>query len=168
MADLPPLSLFDEIRRVHGHYCPMSTLGGRMGFAARRRLAPGRLQARYLLRTCAVEGVAVATGCREEDGTLEVREGGRHALIATEIASGCRLEVALRRETLDLAWDYRRLDEALEREREGLPAAELERRSREKDRFLADLLQRLRTLPEADLFVIREFRDEDLITEHHA
>lgn len=154
MQPLPPARLFDAIRARHGHYCPMSTLGGRMGFAGRRRLGDGPLRGEYLLRTCALDGIAVATGCEEQDGTLLVRDAGRHVLLLHN-AAGAALHVALRQATLDLAWQYRHLDEALERDRSVLAPAELEQRIRDKDAFLHGLLERLRTLPEDDLLEIR-------------
>ncbi|KIH75585.1 Formylmethanofuran dehydrogenase subunit E [Geoalkalibacter ferrihydriticus] len=156
MQVLPPAQLFDRIHQRHGHYCPMSTLGGRMGFAARRRLGEVPLRAVYLLRTCAVDGIAVATGCSEADGSLHVRDEGRHALLVGHRGGVRGLEVVLRRATLDLAWEYRHLDEALERDRPTLDAAVLQRRHSAKALFLDQLLQRLRTLPEEDLLDVRE------------
>ncbi|WP_305043568.1 formylmethanofuran dehydrogenase subunit E family protein [Geoalkalibacter sp.] len=154
MQPLPPAQLYDAIRSRHGHYCPMSTLGGRMGFAGRRRLGDGPLRGEYLLRTCAVEGIAVATGCEEPAGTLRVRDAGRHVLLL-RCASGAGFEIALRPATLELAWRYRHLDEALESERAALAPAELARRTRDKDAFLDGLLARLRALPEDELLDIR-------------
>ena len=74
--------LFLRIRTRHGHYCAMSTLGGRLGEAALAALGAGSgdLTATYLIETCATDGIAVATGCRAEDGRLLVRNQGRHRL----------------------------------------------------------------------------------------
>lgn len=154
MSPLPPPQLFDAIFRRHGHYCPMSTLGGRMGFAARRRLGAGALRGEFLIRTCAVDGIVEATGCCEEEGTLVVRDTGRHALILRAAKEGEAVRVVLRPATLDMAWEYRLMDEALQQERNQLAARDLERRLRDKDAFLEVLLQRLRTLPEDELLEI--------------
>lgn len=74
--------LFLRIRARHGHYCPMSTLGGRLGVAALQVLGEeaGKLTARYHIDTCAVDGIAVATGCLPEDGRLTMRPDGLHRL----------------------------------------------------------------------------------------
>lgn len=74
--------LFLRICARHGHYCAMSTLGGRLGGAAVQALGEGagELTATYCIDTCAADGIAVATGCLQEDGRLIVRNEGRHRL----------------------------------------------------------------------------------------
>ena len=80
MTDLS--DLFLRIRARHGHYCPMSTLGGRLGAAALSALGAvsGELTACYHIDTCAADGIAVATGCLPEDGRLTMRPDGLHRL----------------------------------------------------------------------------------------
>jgi len=155
MTELPPAELFNEIWRRHGHRCPMSTLGGRLGWAARRRLPAGELHGVYRIDTCAVEGIRCATGCSEADGTLEVRAEGRHLLSLVERGSGASIEAELRPETLTLAAGYRRLDDALERDRAGLDPDELERRLREKESFLDGLIEKLCCLADDQLLQLR-------------
>ena len=60
----------------------MSTLGGRLGAAALQALGEdaGELTACYHIDTCAVDGIAVATGCLPEDGRLTMRPDGLHRL----------------------------------------------------------------------------------------
>lgn len=74
--------LFLRIRARHGHYCPMSTLGGRLGEVALSALgdSAGALTACYHIDTCAADGIAVATGCLPEEGRLTVDNDGRHRL----------------------------------------------------------------------------------------
>ena len=74
--------LFLRIRARHGHYCSMSTLGGRLGEAALSALGAvgGELHAIYHIDTCAADGIAVATGCLPEEGRLTVNNVGRHRL----------------------------------------------------------------------------------------
>jgi formylmethanofuran dehydrogenase subunit E len=88
--------LFLRIHARHGHYCPMSTLGGRLGTAALSAL--GRrsegLMATYHIETCAADGIAVATGCLPEDGRLTVRPDGLHRLdLRGEDGVGVRAEL---------------------------------------------------------------------------
>jgi formylmethanofuran dehydrogenase subunit E len=80
MDDIP--DIFLRIRARHGHYCPMSTLGGRLGQAALQALGEntGELMACYHIDTCAVDGIAIATGCLPEEGRLTVRAEGLHRL----------------------------------------------------------------------------------------
>jgi len=150
----PPPELFEEIRRRHGHYCPMSTLGGRLGFAARQRLAPaGELTAVYFSATCAIDGIRVSTGCDPANGTLRVTERNRHALwLATTDGRGVLVE--LLPAALERAGEYRTLDLALESERAHLSPDLLARRLGEKENFLRALLQQLRSLPDDELLAL--------------
>ncbi len=163
MHVLPSAELFDEIARRHGHRCPMSTLGGRLGFAARRRLpGNGQLHAQYLLRTCALDGIAAATGCSEQLGTLRVRESDRHALVLRDLRTEAFVMVELTARALALAGEYRRRDASLTADWERLSGDARKQRVREKENYLDDLLQRLRTLPEPELIAVQ---DASLMTE---
>jgi formylmethanofuran dehydrogenase subunit E len=155
MTELPPPELFAEIWRCHGHRCPMSTLGGRLGWAARRRLPAGDLYGVYCIDTCALDGIRCATGCGEADGTLAVRAEGRHLLRLVERESGAGIVVELRPETLAMAAEYRHLDDALERDRAGLAPEELQRRLREKETFLDGLIGKLCSLADDRLLLRR-------------
>lgn len=74
--------LFLRIHDRHGHYCPMSTLGARLGLAAMQALGEraAELRAWYHIETCAIDGIALATGCLPEEGRLTVLAEGRHRL----------------------------------------------------------------------------------------
>lgn len=88
----------------------MSTLGGRLGLAALAALGNdcGPLTATYGIDTCAVDGIAVATGCLPEQGRLTVRDLGRHRLelrgsgggVAAELTAAALARAALCRERL--------------------------------------------------------------------
>lgn len=158
----PAPQVFTEIYRRHGHRCPMSTLGGRLGYAARRELASGSagapLLARYHVATCALDGIRHTTGCHEGNGSLLVVEEGRHALALVRRDDGCGVEVEIRPETLALAGEFRAFDEALDRDRAELSPVGLRERLDERDRLLDELLERLRTVPDAELMLLRPIR----------
>ena len=63
MSSNPP-PLFARIYARHGHRCPMSTLGGRLGLAALNALGEtdGELKAVFANRTCAIYGITAVTG----------------------------------------------------------------------------------------------------------
>lgn len=155
MSDVPPHRLFDEIYRRHGHRCPMSTLGGRMGYAARRFLegrgAAAELRGAYHARTCALDGITGATGCSEEEGRLTVRDEGRHLLHLFDLRTRHGVAVALRDHALAIAWEYRRESEALEEARSGLTGEALRVRQQQVDAVLDRVLEALRTLPQDTL-----------------
>lgn len=99
--------LFLRIRARHGHYCAMSTLGGRLGTAALAALGRecAELSAIYFIETCAADGIAEATGC-----ATEVRNEGRHRLelltvdgrgVAAELTPAALEEAARCRKRLD-------------------------------------------------------------------
>lgn len=148
---LPPRQLFAEIYEIHGHRCPMSTLGGRLGFAARQRLA-GRepLTATYYIATCAADGISVMTGCQKADDSLHIAAQERHALWL-EDADGRGLFAELSRSALQLAGEYRALDLAFQKDAANLSAAERQQRQTAKEFLLTELLQKLWTLPDDEL-----------------
>jgi formylmethanofuran dehydrogenase subunit E len=155
-TELPTLAFFAEIYRRHGHRCPMSTLGGRLGFAARRHLAGqgSAFAAVYRIATCAVDGIRHAIGCDEGGGTLEVRDLGAHLLTLTDLNSGRSVAVALRPEALHLAGDYRQQIEELERLRPSLTPEQLRQGQQRTDALLDALLERLRSLPDDELLSV--------------
>lgn len=136
---LPP-EIFARIYARHGHRCPMSTLGGRLGLAAKKWLGDSVdvLQAVYSNRTCALDGIAEATGCTEAAGTLVVKSDGRHALTLTR--SQTVVEVELTAEALAMAGRYRSLCNRLEVGWDELAADEQARRRAEMDALLDELL----------------------------
>lgn len=133
----------------------MSTLGGRLGLAAVRRFAgqggAGERLAVYHADTCAVDGVQVTTGCRPEDGSLRVVDQGRHALALVSPPTGEGVIVSLREAALAIAWEYRSVSEALDRDRHDLSAAMLEARERQRQEVLDAVLQKLWTLDDETL-----------------
>lgn len=81
--------MFDEIKdddvrnaiAFHGHLCPMSVLGARMGLFAMRKLSVKRATGIKLIGIvyndlCAVDGFQFVTGCTTGKGTLIVRDYG--------------------------------------------------------------------------------------------
>lgn len=102
---LPDSNLYEELATLHGHYCPMSTLGLRLGWAVRDMLKVDGLRAAYHARTCAVDGLCLALG----QADLPIENSGEHVL--TLEADGRSWRVALRPETLTLAASYRDLSD---------------------------------------------------------
>ncbi|MDT8444914.1 MAG: formylmethanofuran dehydrogenase subunit E family protein [Desulfuromonadales bacterium] len=137
---IEPPEIFARIYARHGHRCPMSTLGGRLGLAAMHFLddSPGTRQAVYSQRTCALDGIAEATGCREDAGSLVVKNAGRHALLLS--AGQISVEVELTAKALAMAGGYRSLCNHLESGWEELTPDEQVRRRAEMEAMLDELL----------------------------
>lgn len=156
---LPPPDVFIAIRNEHGHYCPMSTCGGRMGWAARKRLeAAGisdRLMALVYARSCALAGIVQTTGCDEATGTLRLLPGGQHRLdLRTE--SGAGISVQLTAAALRRTGVYRQAHAMLESQRAALSATELRQREAALAVQLDILLDELRTCPDEELMMVTE------------
>lgn len=139
MKDDTP-EIFARIYARHGHRCPMSTLGGRLGLAAVKYLgeAGGEFQAVYSNRTCATDGIAETTGCTEEQGSLVIKNDGRHVLTLT--SGKASVEVGLTIEALEMAGRYRSLCNRLEEGWDMLAADEQLKRRAEMDALLDELL----------------------------
>jgi len=129
-ADLPPRSLFEALAVKHGHYCPMSTLGLRLGWAARKRLDGKLLSAAYAAATCAADGIRLAF----ETENLSVTDLGLHRLCWVDSFAHHR-QIELTPMALELAASYRTFTSENEREL---------------------LLDNLRTADESMLFIITE------------
>lgn len=144
MTEAP--EFYARIYARHGHRCPMSTLGGRLGLAALERLSGDCERAQYGIRTCALDGIAEATGCCETAGTLEVVGDGRHRL---ELFAGeARVAAELTGAILQRAGEYRRLSNRLEADWEDLDSDERHRRRTAMEAALDELLPELWAAPE--------------------
>lgn len=160
---LPPQQLFAEIYRIHGHRCPMSTLGGRLGFAARAHLA-GRapLTATYFIDTCAADGISVMTGCSRASNSLRIIARNRHALWL-QGKDGAGIFAELTDYALHLAGEYRLLDLKHQQEGVGLDLQAERERRQAKELYLDELLHRLWSLPDDRLMILATDRPTDIV-----
>ncbi len=111
LAEIPDPQLFMELAARHGHFCPMSTLGLRIGWAARRRLVGELREATYLAQTCARDGIRLVLGLE----SLAVKAQDRHRLLLSD--AGQTWAIELTPQALQLAASYRSLAGEAERER---------------------------------------------------
>jgi len=148
--------IFARIYARHGHRCPMSTLGGRFGLAALAALSSpdAELTAVYHNRTCALDGIALTTGCSEENGSLKVTTEGRHVL-EIFFSSGEVVEVGLSDNAMQIAGEYRYLSNELEKGWESLSDQERSEREQQKELALDRILPALWQAPDEDLLTIR-------------
>ena len=102
--------MYVALAERHGHYCPMSTLGLRLGWAAFKRLK-GELQgATYLAKTCARDGISLALSFEN----LQYEEQDQHRLCFSDQDN--HWEITLLPQTLKLAASYRLLPSDAERD----------------------------------------------------
>lgn len=118
MSEPIQLDTYQRLATRHGHFCPMSTLGVRLGEALLRLLSPEDLVGGDLVyqhRTCAVDGISQIL---EDSGVpivLKVDDRRRHRLVAST-TGGRELSACLSEEALQLAARYRTLDESAQPE----------------------------------------------------
>lgn len=72
---------FKRLYEFHGHRCPMSTLGARLGLAAMSALGVTkadqfRVRGIYRSKNCALDGIQFVTGCTLGNGNLDYEEAG--------------------------------------------------------------------------------------------
>ena len=111
ISELPAPQLFVTLAERHGHYCPMSTLGLRLGWAAMKILNSGIQEATYFAQTCAGDGIRLVL----KFDALQINEQGQHLLRVIDEDSHWQIEILP--ETLELAASYRLLDTDSARDR---------------------------------------------------
>ena len=149
----PERAWFAALEQLHGHRCPMSILGARLGWAARAALgvdadAWRRLRGRYHHRTCAVDGIQLATQCTTGNGNLELLAEGDHRLVLTALDDGRRAEA---RPTVLALQSGRRYGELLGRADELPPGSDTELALRAQ---IDRLLDHLETAPQQELVAV--------------
>ncbi len=151
-----PPEIFTSIYARHGHRCPMSTLGGRLGLAAMGVAEECRSDMKlvYSNRTCALDGIIETTGCTEEAGSLIVKVDGRHALQVSN--KRVSMEIELSAEALQIAGRYRSLCNRLEQDWDELDPDEQSRRRTKMEAMLDELLPQLWQADDSTLLLVRE------------
>lgn len=150
---IQPPEIFQRIYQQHGHRCPMSTLGGRMGLAALNTLgveSGSVMSAVFENDTCAADGIELTTGCLRSTGTLQVKDAGRHSLIVqAEDTRGVRVTIS--ESALATAWEYRTADEAFNAGRGNIDAENLKALFDNKENVLQAVLEKFWSLPDREL-----------------
>ncbi|MBE0616989.1 MAG: formylmethanofuran dehydrogenase subunit E family protein [Proteobacteria bacterium] len=143
---------FAALALLHGHRCPMSILGARLGLAARSALdAPAgqRLSALYRHQTCALDGIQLATHCTLGNGNLRVEHRGEHRLLLWVEGQSTGSESRLTLAALERGRSFAELRDRVA----GLTAGAPDRRQAEAT--MAQLLRSLESAPEAELVAVR-------------
>jgi formylmethanofuran dehydrogenase subunit E len=98
------------LERFHGHRCPMSILGARLGLAAKRVVGrhgeDGDVRATYYHRTCALDGIAAALGTTMGNSNLKSEPDGLHLLEAYNATKRFSATVGLTDEALAIGQRY--------------------------------------------------------------
>jgi formylmethanofuran dehydrogenase subunit E len=111
-----PADFYEFLLRLHGHRCPMSIMGARLGLAARARVGvhgiDGDVSATYMHQTCALDGIMAALGTTPGNNNIAIDPKGLHCLEAINKNLGVRVRVVLSEEPLALGRRYGELRRA--------------------------------------------------------
>ncbi|MBN1831653.1 MAG: formylmethanofuran dehydrogenase subunit E family protein [Deltaproteobacteria bacterium] len=106
----PDAEMCSFLERFHGHTCPGSLMGLRLGLAAKEALnAQGRITAKTLMLACSVDGIQVATGATIGNRALTLEDRGEMALILTDVQTDKQVEARLTQEAMNRAKIFREL-----------------------------------------------------------
>lgn len=121
---------FTGLYEFHGHKCPMSTMGARLGLAAMEALGVGKpdqfsIEGRFFAKNCALDGIQYVTGCTLGNGNLSFEDSGRAVFVLGMKGGGSEVTVAISDEALVRFAAHKSNKAGLLEEREisGLPRA---------------------------------------------
>lgn len=106
----PDAEMCDFLERFHGHTCPGSLMGLRLGLTAKETLkAEGRIEAMTFLLACPVDGIQVATGATYGNRAIIVEDRKEMSLILTDTKTGKQVEAHLTEEAMKKGKGFREL-----------------------------------------------------------
>jgi formylmethanofuran dehydrogenase subunit E len=136
--------------KFHGHTCPGSLMGLRLGLAAKEALnAQGRIEAKTFIHACPVDGIQVATGATYGNRAITVEDGNKMVLILTDTKTGKQVEDTLTQEAMERGKGFRELSS----KSRSLKAGSLEQLAVKKE--IDDILNWYRTAPDEKVVVIK-------------
>jgi formylmethanofuran dehydrogenase subunit E len=147
---------FKGLYIFHGHRCPMSTMGARLGAAAMAALGATkadqfRIEAVFHSKNCALDGIQFVTGCTLGNGNLAYDETGKASLALKKRDGSRAITVSASDTALKRLSGHKELKARLLEEKEvsGLPRAmEIDR---EISKDFDALVQWVQDAPEDEL-----------------
>lgn len=114
---------FKGLYEFHGHKCPMSTMGARLGSAAMTALGVTKadqfqIKGVYKARNCALDGIQYVTGCTLGNGNLEFTETGVPSLVLARRDGRKSVTVSASEGAMERFAGHKKLRAELEPERE--------------------------------------------------
>lgn len=106
----PDAEMCAFLERFHGHTCPGSLMGLRLGLAAKEVLnAQGKIEAKTFLLACPVDGIQVATGATYGNRAITVEDRKELYLILTDVKNDKQVKARLTQEAMDNGKRFRDL-----------------------------------------------------------
>lgn len=150
---------FDGLYAFHGHRCPMSTMGARLGAAAMSELGVTKsdqfsIQGHYEARNCALDGLQFVTGCTLGNGNIEFADMGKASFTLSRRDGTKSVTVSASQAALERFSAHKNLRAELTEEREISGLA----RAMEIDAVLKagfnELVDWVQSAPEVELVVV--------------
>jgi formylmethanofuran dehydrogenase subunit E len=106
----PDAETYTFLEKFHGHTCPGSLMGLRLGLTAKEALkAEGKIEAKTFLLACPVDGIQVGAGTTYGNRSLTVDDKKELYLILTDTKSGRQVEARLTNEAMEKGKEFREL-----------------------------------------------------------
>jgi len=138
------------LEKFHGHICPGSLMGLRLGLAAKEALnAQGRIEAKTFLLACHVDGIQVGAGTTYGNRALTVEDRNELYLILTDVKSGKKVEARLTEEAMEEGKGFRELSAKYR----SLEAGSPEQLAVKKE--IDDILNWYRTAPDSEVVTVQ-------------
>ncbi len=138
------------LEKLHGHTCPGSLMGLRLGLAAKEALnAQGRVEAKTFMLACSVDGIQVGAETTYGNKALTVEDRNEMYLILTDTKTGKKVEVRLTKEAMEKGKGFKELSA---RSR-SLEAGSPEQLAVQKE--VDDILNWYRTAPDEKVVTIK-------------
>ncbi len=138
------------LEKFHGHTCPGSLMGLRLGLTAKEALnAQGKVEAKTFLLACPVDGIQVGAGTTYGNRTLTVEDRKEMYLILTDTKSGKQVEARLTEEAMEKSKGFHELSVKYR----SLEAGSPEQLAVKKE--IDDILNWYRTAPDAEVVTVQ-------------
>lgn len=142
--------IYKFLERFHGHTCPGSLMGLRLGMAAKDALKGAKkLKAKCFVFSCPVDGIQVGAGTTYGNKALEVEDRNELYLILTDTESGRQVEARLTNKAEEMGKNFRDVSNKSRSYTAGSP--EQLRLEKERD----GILDWFRTAPDSEVVTIR-------------
>ena len=149
----PETEMCAFLERFHGHTCPGSLIGLRLGLAAKEALkGHGKLKAKTFVHACPADGIQVATGTTYGNKTFTLEDRNELYLILTDVKRRKQVEARLTQDAIDMGKLFRALSKEAQSYPEGSPE-QLVLKTK-----INSILDWFRTAPDAVVVTIRTLK----------
>ena len=149
----PKAEMCSFLEKFHGHTCPGSLMGLRLGLAAKEALnAKGRIEAKTFVLACSVDGIQVGVGTTIGNKTLTVEDKKEISLILTDTGTGKQVEARLTEEAMEKGKGFKELSAKAR----SLEAGSPEQLAVQKE--IDGILDWYRTSPDEKVVIITELK----------